>query len=188
MWLRGDGQPVTLENYRGKWVVLNLWATWCAPCVAEMPTLDKLHRRYNKKGLEVIAVNVDNQQSYNAAATRIGISEIESFYRQTRIRYLPVHLDLEDHLTFAYRSKRLPSTYLIDPEGRIVALVDGAEDWFSRPMQSFVDTLLSASNDINQKSQREERNAEINPKNENLTPKSTFFPSAKPAPIKDIFN
>lgn len=142
MWLRGDGQPVTLENYRGKWVVLNLWATWCVPCVAEMPTLDKLHRRYSKAGLEVVAINVDGQAGVRQYGQRVGLSDIQNFYRQAGVRYLPIHLDTQDIIPLSYQVKQLPTTFMIDPTGRVVGVLDGAEDWFSPRAQSLVERAL----------------------------------------------
>lgn len=142
MWLRGDGQPVTLENYRGKWTVLNLWATWCVPCVAEMPTLDKLHRRYSRAGLEVIAINVDGQPGVQQRGRRIGLSDIESFYRQVNVRYLPIHLDTQDMIPISYQAKRLPTSFLIDPNGMVVGVLDGAEDWFSPNAQALIERAL----------------------------------------------
>lgn len=138
MWIRGDGNPVTLENYRGKWVVLNLWATWCMPCVAEMPTLDKLHRRYSKAGLEVIAINVNGSHG----GGRIGLEDIRSFYRRAGVRYLPVHIDPQDSILPSFAAKRLPTTYLINPDGMIFGVVDGAEDWFSPSMQQLAERMI----------------------------------------------
>lgn len=143
MWLQSKngstGAPTTLESYRGKWIVLNLWATWCAPCVAEMPTLDKLHRRYNQAGLEVIAVNVDSLQGPS-----ITIPEVESFYRQVGVKYLPAHVDPEAHMAYSMRVQKLPTTFIIDPGGMIIAAADGAEDWFSGAMKRFIEPRLKS--------------------------------------------
>ncbi len=147
MWLQANGgnngTPTTLENYRGRWVVLNLWATWCAPCVAEMPTLDKLHRRYNQAGLDVIAINVDKLQGPG-----VNIADIERFYRQVGVKYLPVHVDPEAHMPYSMRVQKLPTTFIINPDGFIIAAADGAEDWFGGPMKRFMEPRLKSLQDI----------------------------------------
>lgn len=128
-----EGKPVRLEDFRGKVVLLNVWATWCAPCIYEMPSLDKLQRRYKAAGLEVVPVAMDQ----NGTA-----ESIRSFFMRYKIKYLPVFFDPQQSVSKAFKVKSLPSSYLIDHEGKLVAMLDGADDWYSNPAQAAVEALL----------------------------------------------
>src|SRR3970282_1051833 len=80
---RGDGSPATLENFRGKVVLLNIWTTWCIPCRKEMPTLDRLQARLSGPHFEVVALSID----------RAGVEVVEKFYAEIGIRNLPIYID-----------------------------------------------------------------------------------------------
>jgi thiol-disulfide isomerase/thioredoxin len=119
-WYDAKGNVITMEKFRGKVVLLNVWATWCAPCVHEMPSLDKLQRRYKKAGLEVVAV-----------ASKQPSSEVNHFYIKKRIRHLDVYVDPTQSVAKGYKVRTLPTSYLIGRKGEVVATLEGAEDWFS---------------------------------------------------------
>jgi thiol-disulfide isomerase/thioredoxin len=113
-----DGEPVTLADLRGRPVLLNLWATWCAPCVEEMPTLDALALREGSR-LQVVALSEDLE----------GREKVEAFLAARRFRRLDSWLDREMALMAALGVQTLPTTILFDAEGREVWRVTGAEDW-----------------------------------------------------------
>jgi cytochrome c biogenesis protein CcmG, thiol:disulfide interchange protein DsbE len=105
-----EGEPVSLTGLAGRPVLLNLWATWCLPCLAEMPELAELHERYGPDGLMVVGLSVDE-------ADKVG--EVRRFVDERRIPFA-VWLDPEMAIHRALRVRSLPATFLIDRQGRIV--------------------------------------------------------------------
>jgi thiol-disulfide isomerase/thioredoxin len=115
-----DGDPATLAGFRGRPVLLNLWATWCAPCVAEMPTLDKLAARESDR-LQVLTVSQDLD----------GRAKVEAFFAKQGYRNLETWLDPQMALMTDLEADTLPTTILYDARGREVWRVVGMEDWES---------------------------------------------------------
>jgi len=113
------GAARSLRDYAGKTVVLNLWATWCAPCVAEMPALAALARQGAERGIVVLPLSSD----------RGGAAVVQRFYRDHGIAGLPVLLDPKGAAGEALGARGLPTTLLIDAQGRERAMVEGAADW-----------------------------------------------------------
>ena len=110
------GQLRRLEDYRGKIVVLNFWATWCVPCAAEMPIFVDVHKRYGARGVVVLAASFDDEQ------TKGNIAE---FMRKTGMSF-PVLLDATmDHLQLFGMALSLPGTVFVDREGRIFSRILG---------------------------------------------------------------
>ena len=117
----GAGQPVTLQDFHGQVVVLNFWATWCAPCVHEMPTLDNLQAKLGGPRLRVVAVSED----------RGGAKVVEPFMARTGLKHLDVYIDRKGALFREFGAKGLPTTLLIDAEGRVVGGLEGPAEWDS---------------------------------------------------------
>jgi thiol-disulfide isomerase/thioredoxin len=115
-----DGAPATLADFRGKPVLLNLWATWCAPCVAEMPTLDRLAAREPGR-LNVVTLSQDLD----------GRDRVEAFFEKQGYRNLETWLDPRMALMTGLEAGTLPTTILYDARGREVWRVVGMEDWES---------------------------------------------------------
>ena len=118
-----DGKPMTLADRAGKTVLLNLWATWCAPCRAEMPALDALQKEAGDDGFEVIAVNVDTGDDTKPKKflTETGVSAL-GYYRDNT-------LDLFNDLKKRGLALGLPVTLLIDGEGCLLAHMNGPAEW-----------------------------------------------------------
>jgi thiol-disulfide isomerase/thioredoxin len=114
-----DGASRRIADYAGKVLVVNLWATWCAPCVAELPSLAALARRLAPEGVLVLPVSSD----------RGGAKTVEAFYAAHAISGLPVLIDKDTALTHAFGVRGLPTTYVIDGAGRIVGQEEGGMDW-----------------------------------------------------------
>ena len=133
IFFNGQGQPHTLEQFRGKVVVVNLWATWCGPCVVEMPSLDRLQRRYKKVGLEVVPISVDDETTP---------AMIRGFMREHGLRNLPTYLDPTQRTNLALESATLPSTYVFNKDGKLIASIQGAANWFSKEAQNLIEREL----------------------------------------------
>ncbi|MFO1435206.1 MAG: TlpA disulfide reductase family protein [Gammaproteobacteria bacterium] len=115
----GLGKSSTLRDHRGHWVLLHFWATWCASCIKELPTLDQLSDRWRDK-IEVFAISIDDSND----------SAVDEFVARSKLM-LPVIHRREANTTASYWNWGVPVTYLIDPNGRIVARVLGPCDWAS---------------------------------------------------------
>jgi len=112
-------QDVTLARFAGKPVLINLWATWCAPCVAEMPQLDRIAGAYAKNGLQVLTISQDS----------MGADKVLPFFNAKGFRHIKPWLDPENQFGFHYATGLLPTSVLYNAEGKEVARVSGALDW-----------------------------------------------------------
>jgi thiol-disulfide isomerase/thioredoxin len=115
------GNEATLERYRGRLVVLNLWATWCVPCREEMPALDRLQAAVAKDNVTVVALAVD----------RGGAQAVDVFLAETPVEHLDVVIDQSARSARQLRAPGLPTTLVIDREGREIARVLGLALWDS---------------------------------------------------------
>ncbi|HEX4955358.1 MAG TPA: TlpA disulfide reductase family protein [Thermoanaerobaculia bacterium] len=109
-----DGEKVSLEALRGRAVLLNLWATWCLPCIAEMPELARLQESHRQAGLVVVGLNVDAAEA---------LDKVRAFVAERRLPF-SVWRDPEMHVYEALRIQTLPATFVLDPEGRILWRAD----------------------------------------------------------------
>jgi thiol-disulfide isomerase/thioredoxin len=114
-----DNQARTLDDYRGRGVVLNLWATWCGPCVAELPTLDAL----------AAAVAADNIVVLPLSSDAGGAASVRAFYDGHDIEHLPVLLDPGGAITQAWQVPGIPVTVVFDRAGHPRARLIGGADW-----------------------------------------------------------
>jgi len=115
------GGRVRLADFAGQVVVLNFWATWCAPCVREMPSLDRLQAELGADGLAIVAVSLD----------RGGVGVVEPFAEQLGLKNLGLYLDTKSTLAKALGITGLPTTFLIDRDSRIVGVLQGSAEWDS---------------------------------------------------------
>lgn len=131
----GKGRSLTLADFRGKVVVLNLWATWCTPCVAEMPMLDRLQQELGDEGAVVLALSID----------RGGSKAVQEFYDRTGVRHLDIYVDPSMRATSDIRAAGLPTTLLIDPEGTELGRVIGPMEWDSPEAIELVRTAMNTA-------------------------------------------
>ncbi|SMH36570.1 TlpA family protein disulfide reductase [Azospirillum agricola] len=124
----GEGRRVDLSEFAGKLVLLNLWATWCGPCVKEMPALDRLQAQLGGDRFQVVALSLD----------RGGKAAVEPFYQKTGLGNLAVFLDPGSASMQALGLRGLPTTLLVDPEGRELGRVEGAVEWDSPEVLAFL--------------------------------------------------
>ncbi len=111
--------PHTFADYRGHGVVLNFWATWCAPCVKEMPALERAHAELASADIDVVTLSED----------RGGAKVIAPLYEKLGLRSLPVLVDRRGKVLRALKITGLPTTVLIDAQGREVGRVVGTAEW-----------------------------------------------------------
>lgn len=128
------GGKVTLAEFKGEVVVLNFWASWCAPCVAEMPTLDALQASLGDQGLKVIAISLD----------RDGIKKAAPFFRRTGVKNLALYTDRMSDLFQELKGGALPTTYVLDRDGQVVEIYVGATDWNAQPIKDVLKKYLDA--------------------------------------------
>jgi thiol-disulfide isomerase/thioredoxin len=132
---RDGGGKLSVADFKGRPILLNLWATWCAPCRAEMPTLDRLQADKGGPGFEVVAVNVDTARLEKRAAF------LDSVGAKTLVRYSDSSGDAFETLRKAGRALGLPVTLVIDKNGCEVAAVEGGAKWDSAEAQALIATL-----------------------------------------------
>ncbi|HSP21696.1 MAG TPA: redoxin domain-containing protein [Planococcus sp. (in: firmicutes)] len=114
-----DGEAVRLSDYRGKKVILNFWATWCPPCKAEMPHMQKFYEANKDKGIEVLAVNLTSIDK--------GEESVHAFVEEFGLTF-PIPMDRDGTLGPQYQAVTIPTTYIIDTEGIIQKKIVGPMD------------------------------------------------------------
>ena len=115
-----DGQMVSLADYRGKVVFLNIWATWCPPCVEEMPSMEKLYQQLKTEDFEILAVSMDIS----------GAEAVLPFMKKYKLNF-PALTDTEGAIKSLYQTTGVPETFIIDKDGTIVEKIIGPRDWAS---------------------------------------------------------
>lgn len=117
-WESGDGKKISINDFKGKVILLNIWATWCGPCVFELPMFDFLQKRYGKSGFEVVAVSGDDSKE-----------QIETFFNKHNVNNLKTYTNQGKWLQKAFNIQSLPATYLVNRNGEIIAGKEGLADW-----------------------------------------------------------
>lgn len=126
------GEARQLADFRGHWLLVNLWATWCAPCVREMPSLDRLQARLGDK-LHVLAISED----------RKGAEVVDPFLGKLDLKSLTIYLDPAAQAQQAFKLRGLPTSLLIDPSGVMRGQLEGAADWDSPRMIALIERYLA---------------------------------------------
>ncbi|MDH4556396.1 TlpA family protein disulfide reductase [Pseudomonas sp. BN417] len=131
----GDGKPYTLDDFKGKVVLLNLWATWCAPCRQEMPTLDRLQAKLGGDDFEVVALSLDQG----------GLQVVRDFYREIGIQHLQIYVDEQMQAIQSLGAFGLPVTLLLDREGQEIGRKAGAAEWDSPDVIELVQEVMAST-------------------------------------------
>lgn len=126
---KADGSATDLQAHKGQWLVVNFWATWCAPCRKEMPQLDALAARYGDRNVTVMALSVD----------RGGAAKPQAFLDELGVSHMVRTFDPSYKAARAVRLIGLPTTLLIDPDGREVGRLAGEADWDSPQVHALLD-------------------------------------------------
>jgi thiol-disulfide isomerase/thioredoxin len=130
-----SGRPINLAAFRGRVVLLNIWATWCVPCREEMPALDRLEGALGGNGLVVLPVSVDGD----------GIPAVRRFYGKLGLENLPLYADPSDRIAQALLIPGIPTSFLIDRDGREVARQIGPAVWNDPRMLALIRRYLPAA-------------------------------------------
>lgn len=128
------GKPARFEDFVGRPTIVNLWATWCAPCLKEMPSLGRLQSDFAGK-LRVAAIAEDHG----------GGKVVEPFVRKQQLGDLNIYLDPEQAVAEAFKVPGLPTSIVLDAKGRVVGKVEGAADWTSPAMVRALQPLLDSA-------------------------------------------
>ena len=129
-----SGETKTLADWKGKIVLLNIWASWCVPCREEMPQLDKLQGELGGKDFDVVAVNID----------RGGADKAKKFLDETGASHLTLYTDGSGKLFAAVKAVGMPTTLLIDREGREIGRLVGPADWGSAEAKQLIEAAVGA--------------------------------------------
>jgi thiol-disulfide isomerase/thioredoxin len=124
------GVEQKLSDFKGKVVFLNFWATWCGPCRVEMPSMETLYNKYKDQGLEVLAVNIQEQQS-----------DVAAFMKNNKLSF-PAALDRSGDVSKRYGVQAIPTTYIIGRDGKIICRVTGSLSWDNPKILTAFETLL----------------------------------------------
>jgi thiol-disulfide isomerase/thioredoxin len=129
----GTGATRTLKDFKGKTVLLNLWATWCGPCRKEMPSLDRLQKALGSDKFEVIALSLD----------RAGPEAAKKFLDEIKVEALRLYIDSSMKAGNALKALGMPTTILIDPEGREVGRLPGPAEWDTDEAKALIKTAMT---------------------------------------------
>jgi len=125
-----NSRPLRLSDFKDKVRLLNFWATWCLPCKEEMPSMERLFRRYQGRGFTIIAISID-----------ANIPAVEPFVKHLGLTF-PIGLDPKLVAANDYTVRALPSSYLIDRGGTIIAIALGPRDWDGGAAHGAIEALL----------------------------------------------
>jgi len=126
------GNTVSLSDFRGKIVFLNFWATWCPPCIIEMPSMEKLHRRFKDKNFVMVAVNSQETDA-----------QVKSFFEKNKLSFTAL-LDSSGEVGSWFGVNALPTTFVLDKQGRIIGSALGPRDWNSQASVALFDYLIGS--------------------------------------------
>jgi peroxiredoxin len=134
-----DGEQVGLEQYRGKVVLLNVWATWCAPCREEMPSMQRLYEQLHGRSFEILAVSVDDRLRGG-----VPVEALRAFADEFDLSFPILHSAPDDprNVQRIYQTTGVPESFLIGPDGVIYRRISGATTWDSPQYRDQIIRLL----------------------------------------------
>lgn len=126
-----DGKMVSLSDYRGKVVLVNIWATWCSPCVDEMPSMEKVYQKLEGEDFEILAVSIDS----------LGPDAVAPFMKKYNLTF-PALIDSEGTIRITYRATGVPESFIIDKNGILVKKIIGPLDWANPGVLRYFQVLI----------------------------------------------
>lgn len=142
-----DGDTVTLEDYAGQVVLLNIWATWCTPCREEMPSMERLYSRFRDRGSDfrILAVSIDAATGEDDAFGNTG-GDIRAFAEELGLTFTILH-DPSGRIQRVYQTTGVPESFLIARDGTVFRRLAGAVDWDTSEWEAAISRLLDAPQD-----------------------------------------
>ena len=125
-----NGNYVDLSDFRGKIVFLNFWTTWCPTCIVEMPSMEKLYRRFKDKDFEMVTINLQESAS-----------QVKIFFKKFKLSFTSL-LDSTGEVGSWFAIRSIPTTFILDKEGRIIGKVLGPREWDSQKSISLFEHLI----------------------------------------------
>ena len=126
-----DGKEVSLSQFRGKYLLINFWATWCVPCKKELPSMQKLYDAIKIDGVEVVAISIDRDKK----------ERVQQYIKDYNLTF-PVLLDPGQKVRKDYFIMGLPTSYLIGADGKLKGFISGAREWDSAASKKMFSTLV----------------------------------------------
>ncbi len=126
-----NGKMVSLSDYRGKVVQVKIWATWCPPCVDEMPSMEKLYQKLKGENFEILAVSIDS----------LGLKAVASFMKKHKLTF-PALIDPEGTIRISYKTTGVPESFIIDKDGILVKKIIGPLHWAHPEILRFFHDLI----------------------------------------------
>jgi thiol-disulfide isomerase/thioredoxin len=133
----GEGQELSLADFRGKTILLNIWATWCVPCRKEMPALDRLQAKLGGSGFEVMPLSID----------RDGLSKVKAFYEELGLKAIGIYVDTSGKAAYRLGAVGIPTTLLINPDGLEAGRLVGPAEWDSPELVNIIQQQLEKTPD-----------------------------------------
>ncbi|MFC0808869.1 TlpA family protein disulfide reductase [Ensifer sp. P24N7] len=128
----GDGKELSLADFRGRTILLNIWATWCVPCRREMPALDRLQAKLGGPDFEVVPLSID----------RDGLPKVKAFYAELGLKSLGIYVDASGKAPYRLGALGIPTTLLINPEGLEAGRLAGEAAWDNSELVSVIQQQL----------------------------------------------
>ncbi len=135
-----EGNPVSLDDFKGKPVLLNFWATWCQACKEELPAMQRLYEYLKPQGIEIVAISIDRNDK----------DRIKKYVKEYGLTF-PVLWDPDQKVRRGYYIMGLPTSYLVDSEGKLQGFVSGARAWDSPASKGVMESLAG---DMGQRMQK----------------------------------
>ena len=126
-----EGKEISFSDFQDKILLVNFWATWCAPCIKEMPSLDRLKKKINKN-FDVIAVSVD----------RDGVKKVKDFFNENKITNLEEYFDTKNSLAKEMNLIGLPTSFFINKKGDLIGYFQGDLEWDNNTVIEFINYLI----------------------------------------------
>lgn len=130
-----EGRDLSLADFRGKTILLNVWATWCVPCRREMPSLDRLRAKLGGSGFEVVPLSID----------RGGVAKIKAFYTELGLKSLGIYVDASGNSAYRLGAVGIPATLLINPDGLEIGRLAGPTEWDSPENVGVIERAIASA-------------------------------------------
>lgn len=131
-FINGDGHELLLAAFRGRTILLNIWATWCLPCREEMPALERLEEKLGGPEFKVVPLSID----------RDGLPKVKSFYEEIGLKSLGIYVDTSTKAGYTVGAVGIPTTLLIDPDGFELGRLVGPAEWDSPELVDIIQQQL----------------------------------------------